>query len=118
MSCAWLDSNNGWKQQVDALAGCGLPVGAVDGLLRRSPRAMNAGNTLWLASFRVSTPMSLVCFETAYAFARSRFSAATSQVYSHDRSLLTSEIRCPDRSVFDNVSENGACSDFGLRSLL
>ncbi len=135
MTCAWLDSNNCWKQQVDALVGCGLPVGAVgpitadgrgcvfDGGVSLAfsgavPEPTDGGNTLWIASFRLSTPRSPACFETAYAFAQSRFSAGTSQVDSHNRSLLTYEIMCPDRSVFDNVSENGACSDFGLRYLL
>lgn len=133
MTCAWLDGDNCWKRQVDALVQCGLPVGAVgqftadgrqcvfDGGLTMTfsaevPEVMDAG-TFWVAAFRLSTPMNPSCFETAYALGRARFSAGSTRVWSHNTSLFSYEIICPDRSVFDNTQENGACPDFGLRYL-
>lgn len=133
MTCAWLDGDNCWKRQVDALVQCGLPIGAVgrftadgrqcvfDGGLTLSfssevPEVTDAG-TYWVAAFRLSTPTNPACFETAYALGRARFSAGSTRVWSHNTSLLNYEIICPDLSVYDNLQENGACPNFGLRFL-
>lgn len=133
MTCAWLDGDNCWKRHVDAIVQCGLPVGAIgqftadgrqcvfDGGLTMTfsgevPEVTDGG-TFWIAAFRLSTPTNPSCFETAYALGRARFSAGSTRVWSHNTSLFSYEIVCPDRSVFDNAPEHGACSDFGLRYL-
>ncbi|MBL8933735.1 MAG: hypothetical protein JNM69_04230 [Archangium sp.] len=133
MTCAWLDGDNCWKRQVDALVQCGLPIGAVgqftadgrqcvfDGGLTMTFSSevpeVRDGGTFWVAAFRLSTSTNASCFETAYALGRARFSAGATRVWSHNTSLFAYEIVCPDLSVFDNVPEHGACPDFGLRYL-
>ncbi|MDX2015073.1 MAG: hypothetical protein SFW67_33070 [Myxococcaceae bacterium] len=133
MTCAWLDGPNCWKQQADRFRDCGLPVGVVGRLTPDgrsctfdggvvidfsgdAPERPDSGTSLWITALRVRTG-SGSCFETAYTLGRSRFRAGSVDVYSHNTSLLTYEIICPDGRRYDNVRENGACDTFGLRYL-
>ncbi|MCU0696772.1 MAG: hypothetical protein MUC96_09600 [Myxococcaceae bacterium] len=134
MTCAWLDGQNCWKRQVDRFRDCGVPVGAVgrftdggeachfDGgvvidFSSPLPEAGDGGNTLWITALRVRDARGTSCFETAYTLGRTRFRAGTEDVHSHNRSLFTYEMICPDGRRYDNVAENGACETFGLRYL-
>jgi hypothetical protein len=132
MTCAWLDGTNCWKRHVDRFRDCGLPVGSIGQLSSdgrscafdggvlidfsgQVPAPPDAGTTLWITALRVRDARGAACFETAYTLGRSRFRAGTDDVYSHNTSLLTYEIHCPDGRRYDNVAENGACDTFGLR---
>jgi hypothetical protein len=134
MTCAWLDGTNCWKRQVDRFRDCGLPVGAVGQLAAdgrscafdggvvidfsgEAPERLDAGTTLWFTALRVRDGRGASCFETAFTLGRARFRSGGEDVFSHNTSLLTYEIICPDGRRYDNVSENGACDTFGLRYL-
>jgi hypothetical protein len=132
MTCPWLDGQNCWKAQMERFTGCGVPVESVgqfspdgkictfDGgrvLEFSDGRAFvpDAGTSQWFVAMQLRDAQGEVCFETAFALGKSRFKTKNAELFSYSLSLLEYEVMCPDRSRFNNVGSNGACSNFGAR---